>query len=111
MIRTVLALLCLTTTLSGALAGQTPLPNLIEIPAGDFVSGSDRAERDYAYMLDAAGQIYEWTATTDANGNVVVKGGSWDDKSSGERVYQADGRHTPQPDLKHILIGFRLMRE
>lgn len=109
MIRTVLALLCLTTTLSGALAGQTPLPNLIEIPAGDFVSGSDRAERDYAYMLDAAGQIYEWTATTDANGNVVVKGGSWDDKSCG--VCRPSAWYTRSPDLKHILIGFRLMRE
>jgi formylglycine-generating enzyme required for sulfatase activity len=35
-------------------AASAPLPALIEIPAGTFVSGSDRAERDYAYALDEA---------------------------------------------------------
>ena len=34
--------------------GDAPLPELVAIPAGPFVAGSDRAERDYAYRLDEA---------------------------------------------------------
>ncbi|HEY3326668.1 MAG TPA: SUMF1/EgtB/PvdO family nonheme iron enzyme [Novimethylophilus sp.] len=59
--------------------------------------------------LDAAGQVYEWTADTDVNSNAVVKGGSWDDKGCG--VCRPAARHTRPPNLKHILIGFRLVRE
>jgi formylglycine-generating enzyme required for sulfatase activity len=31
-----------------------PLPEVIEIPAGPFIAGSDRAEREAAYVLDEA---------------------------------------------------------
>ena len=33
---------------------NVPLPELIEIPAGPFLSGSDRAERELGYRLDEA---------------------------------------------------------
>lgn len=73
-------------------------------PVGRFVNGAS----SYG-MLDAAGQVFEWTASTDVNGNAVVKGGSWDDKGCG--VCRPAARHGRPPDLKHILIGFRLVRD
>jgi formylglycine-generating enzyme required for sulfatase activity len=60
-------------------------------------------------MLDAAGQVFEWTSTTDGNGGYLVKGGSWDDKGCG--VCRPAAGHGRPEQLKHILIGFRLVRE
>lgn len=59
--------------------------------------------------LDAAGQVYEWTASDGNPGRGVVKGGSWDDKGCG--VCRPAARHARPVDLKHILIGFRLVKE
>lgn len=60
-------------------------------------------------LLDAAGQVYEWTATMDGREGAIVKGGSWDDKGCG--VCRPAARHSRPVNLKHILIGFRLVRE
>jgi formylglycine-generating enzyme required for sulfatase activity len=60
-------------------------------------------------LLDAAGQVYEWTATLAGPDRYIVKGGSWDDKGCG--VCRPAARHARPADLKHILIGFRLVRE
>ena len=60
-------------------------------------------------VLDGAGQVYEWTATPQGTGKSIVKGGSWDDKGCG--VCRAAARHSRPDNLKHILIGFRLVRE
>lgn len=60
-------------------------------------------------MNDAAGQVFEWTATGDREGRAIVKGGSWDDKGCG--VCRPAARHFRPVGLKHILIGFRLVRE
>ncbi len=60
-------------------------------------------------LLDAAGEVYEWTATPDGPGRYVVKGGSWDDKGCG--ICRPAARHSRPGTLKHILIGFRLVRE
>jgi len=60
-------------------------------------------------MLDAAGQVFEWTASRDGKERYIVKGGSWDDKGCG--VCRPAARHSRPKNLKHILIGFRLVRE
>ena len=60
-------------------------------------------------LLDAAGQVFEWTATATGKGRYIVKGGSWDDKGCG--VCRPAARHARPEGLKHILIGFRLVRE
>ena len=62
-------------------------------------------------MSDAAGQVFEWTANLAGNGNqrAIVKGGSWDDKGCG--VCRPAARHTRPIDVRHILIGFRLVTE
>jgi len=73
-------------------------------PVGSYPTG-----RSPFGVRDAAGQVYEWTATPAGAGRFVVKGGSWDDKGCG--VCRPAARHGRPQDLKHILIGFRLMRE
>ena len=60
-------------------------------------------------LLDAAGQVFEWTSTPSGVGRRIVKGGSWDDKGCG--ICRPAARHSRPEDLKHILIGFRLVRE
>lgn len=60
-------------------------------------------------VLDAAGQVFEWTATADGPGRAIVKGGSWDDRGCG--VCRPAARHSRPVGQKHILIGFRLVRE
>ena len=74
------------------------------VPVGRFPLGAS----PYG-LLDAAGQVFEWTATAAAPGRFVVKGGSWDDKGCG--ICRPAARHGRPADLRHILIGFRLVRE
>ena len=59
-------------------------------------------------LLDVAGQVFEWT-DTENGGRYIVKGGSWDDKGCG--ICRPAARHGRPAHLKHILIGFRLVRE
>ena len=71
--------------------------------AGELLSGASPFG-----MLDAAGQVFEWTATADGDGRYTVKGGSWDDKGCG--VCRPAAGHSRPANLRHILIGFRLVR-
>ncbi len=72
------------------------------VPVGSFPAGASPFG-----VLDAAGQVYEWTSTSGAAGRYVVKGGSWDDKGCG--TCRPAGRHSRPATIKHILIGFRLV--
>ena len=74
------------------------------LPVGSFRSGDSPFG-----MIDPAGQVFEWTATSGGKGRYVVKGGSWDDSGCG--ICRPAARHTRPEYLKHILIGFRLVRE
>ena len=60
-------------------------------------------------MLDAAGLVFEWTASEGNRGRNIVKGGSWDDRGCG--VCRPAARHARPASLRHILIGFRLVRD
>jgi formylglycine-generating enzyme required for sulfatase activity len=60
-------------------------------------------------LLDAAGQVFEWTSSPGNSGRFLVKGGSWDDSGCG--VCRPAARHGRPADIKHILIGFRLVAE
>ncbi len=75
-------------------------------PVGAYAAGAS----SYG-MLDAAGQVFEWTATPAAGTGkrFIVKGGSWDDSGCG--VCRPAARHSRPAALKHILIGFRLVAE
>lgn len=74
------------------------------VPVGSHAAGAS----PYG-VLDAAGQVYEWTADGDGQGGRIVKGGSWDDLGCG--VCRPAARHGRPADLVHILIGFRLVHE
>ncbi len=74
------------------------------LPVGSFPSGASPFG-----MLDAAGQVFEWTATAAGDRRHIVKGGSWDDSGCG--ICRPAARHSRPDRLKHILIGFRLVRE
>ena len=76
------------------------------VPVGQF----ERGDSVFG-MSDAAGQVFEWTADLAGNGNnrAIVKGGSWDDKGCG--VCRPAARHTRPIDLRHILVGFRLVTD
>jgi formylglycine-generating enzyme required for sulfatase activity len=60
-------------------------------------------------LRDGAGLVYEWTATPAGEGRYIVKGGSWDDRGCG--VCRPAARHGRPAGLKHVLIGFRLVRD
>ncbi|MBC8267244.1 MAG: SUMF1/EgtB/PvdO family nonheme iron enzyme [Rhodospirillaceae bacterium] len=72
------------------------------VPVGSFESGASPFG-----MLDASGQVFEWTSEAAGNGRFIVKGGSWDDKGCG--ICRPAARHSRAASLKHILIGFRLV--
>ncbi len=74
------------------------------LPVGSFPTGASPFG-----LLDAAGQVFEWTATPAGTGRYIVKGGSWDDKGCG--ICRSAARHARPESLKHILIGFRLVKE
>jgi len=74
------------------------------MPVGRFPDGASPFG-----LLDAAGQVFEWTATAVGEGRYIVKGGSWDDNGCG--VCRPAARHSRPQDIKHILIGFRLVVE
>ncbi len=57
-------------------------------------------------VLDGAGQVFEWTCDVSRK-RATVKGGSWDDHGD---VCRPAAGHTRPVNLKHILIGFRLVR-
>lgn len=60
-------------------------------------------------VMDAVGQVFEWTADAGRAGRYIVKGGSWDDKGCG--LCRPAASHSRPADIKHILIGFRLVRD
>ena len=74
------------------------------LPVGTFPQGASPFG-----MLDAAGQVFEWTATETDAGRAIVKGGSWDERGCG--VCRPAARPSRPTEIKHILNGFRLVGE
>ncbi len=72
------------------------------MPVGSFANGAS----SYG-LIDAAGQVFEWTSTPASAQRSIVKGGSWDDRGCG--VCRPAARHSRPDDIKHILVGFRLV--
>lgn len=55
-------------------------------------------------VLDMAGNVFEWTASTMPNGNPTLKSCSWDDAPG---TCRCAFRHGRPAEARHILIGFR----
>ncbi|MDX8413211.1 MAG: SUMF1/EgtB/PvdO family nonheme iron enzyme [Mariprofundales bacterium] len=71
------------------------------MPVGKFTRGAS----PYG-VLDGAGQVYEWTSTSQGENRRVVKGGSWDDHGG---ICRSAAFHDRPMMIKHIIIGFRLV--
>jgi formylglycine-generating enzyme required for sulfatase activity len=69
------------------------------MPVGSFVKGAS----PYG-MLDAAGNVFEWTSTPFKQGQMTVKGSSWEDYAG---VGRGASRHGRPPGTRHTIIGFR----
>ena len=72
------------------------------LPVGSFPEGASPFG-----LHDPAGQVFEWMADRYGAGRFMVKGGSWDDKGCG--VCRPASRHGRPAEIKHILVGFRLV--
>ena len=59
-------------------------------------------------VMDMAGGVREWTASTFAEGQIVVRGGSWNDDMDELRCA---GRRGLPPHFRSSSVGFRLVRE
>jgi formylglycine-generating enzyme required for sulfatase activity len=74
----------------------------------DTVAVGSRSHPSPYGLLDAAGQVFEWTHAPGYD-SAWVKGGSWDDSGCG--VCRPAARHSRPKHLKHILVGFRLVTD
>lgn len=73
-------------------------------PVGKHLSGASPFG-----VMDTAGSVYQWTSTSAGAGRFFVKGGSWDDKGCG--VCRPAARSSRPGFVKHIIVGFRVLRE
>lgn len=71
------------------------------VPVGSFPGGASPHG-----MLDAAGNIAQWTATPwlHSKDSMTVKGSSWDDYAGAGRGASRHGQHTL---MRHAIVGFR----
>lgn len=68
-------------------------------PVGQYIKGASPFG-----MLDAAGNVFEWTATPFKTGQMTVKGSSWEDFAG---LGRGASRHGRAPTIRHTIIGFR----
>jgi len=69
------------------------------MPVGSFVAGAS----PYG-ALDMAGNVFEWTSTPFAPGQMTVKGSAWEDFGGLGRGAGAHGRAI---GVRHVIVGFR----
>jgi formylglycine-generating enzyme required for sulfatase activity len=82
------------TRLNSAASGIGATTAVDRFPAGSSPYG----------MLDAAGNVFQWTATAFDDGRKVLKGCGWDDELP---LCRPAFRHGRLSGSRHILIGFR----
>jgi formylglycine-generating enzyme required for sulfatase activity len=68
-------------------------------PVGQFVEGKS----PYG-MLDAAGNVFQWTSTKFKEGQMTVKGSAWEDFGG---VGRGASRHGRPVGARHVIVGFR----
>jgi formylglycine-generating enzyme required for sulfatase activity len=69
------------------------------MPVGSYIKGASPFG-----MLDAAGNVFEWTSTPFKKGQMTVKGSSWEDFGG---LGRGASRHGRPPGIRHSIIGFR----
>jgi formylglycine-generating enzyme required for sulfatase activity len=68
-------------------------------PVGTYTAGASEQG-----VLDMAGNVFEWTSTPFAKGQITVKGSAWEDFAG---VGRGASRHGRSPKIRHAIIGFR----
>ncbi|HEY5921337.1 MAG TPA: SUMF1/EgtB/PvdO family nonheme iron enzyme [Kofleriaceae bacterium] len=68
-------------------------------PVGQFVEGKS----PYG-VLDAAGNVFQWTSTKFKDGHMTVKGSAWEDFGG---VGRGASRHGRPVTARHVIVGFR----
>ena len=90
-----IAALCLTALAGPAMAARALLdPAVIEVPAGPFIAGSDRAEREAAYRLDEA-----------AYGHSRTREGRWYEGEGGRQEKELPGFTITRDLITNRLYG------
>jgi formylglycine-generating enzyme required for sulfatase activity len=68
-------------------------------PVGQFIEGKS----PYG-VLDAAGNVFQWTSTKFKEGQMTVKGSAWEDFGG---VGRGASRHGRPVGARHVIVGFR----
>ncbi len=68
-------------------------------PVGQFVDGKS----PYG-VLDAAGNVFQWTSTKFKQGQMTVKGSAWEDFGG---IGRGASRHGRPVGARHVIVGFR----
>lgn len=68
-------------------------------PVGQYVDGKS----PYG-VLDAAGNVFQWTSTPFKPGHMTVKGSAWEDYGG---VGRGASRHGRPIGARHVIVGFR----
>lgn len=64
--------------------------------------------KSYYGLYDMAGNVWEWTETSDQRNSYVVKGGSWSDN---EKTAQCSYKTSELADKKYDNLGFRCAKD
>jgi formylglycine-generating enzyme required for sulfatase activity len=73
------------------------------VPVGSFSAGAS----PYG-VLELAGNVFEWTSTPFAAGEMTVKGSAWEDFGG---VGRGASRHGRRAGVRHVIVGFRCAAE
>jgi formylglycine-generating enzyme required for sulfatase activity len=68
-------------------------------PVGQYINGASPHG-----ILDAAGNVFQWTSTPFKTGHMTVKGSAWEDFGG---VGRGASRHGRPIDARHVIVGFR----
>lgn len=68
-------------------------------PVGQYVDGKS----PYG-ILDAAGNVFQWTSTGFKEGHMTVKGSAWEDYGG---MGRGAARHGRPMNARHVIVGFR----
>ena len=68
-------------------------------PVGQYIEGKS----PYG-MLDAAGNVFQWTSTKFKDGQMTVKGSAWEDFGG---VGRGASKHGRPVGARHVIVGFR----
>jgi formylglycine-generating enzyme required for sulfatase activity len=68
-------------------------------PVGQYITGKS----PYG-LLDAAGNVFQWTSTPFKDGEMTVKGSAWEDYGG---VGRGASRHGRPVGARHVIVGFR----